>query len=1055
MSSTHSESINCTRYAEVLDRGRYFHIAILRRVPGGDSIYHDKSPGFPAVALPSKNDKVATGSVERTAPSKTHEDQSAAIVKSLALHTQSSKEEDDRRVDVPSSVSVGIQTGSSFARADAKNQNGHIELDEAAVHPISPTSSLQPPKGSKPSPEALQPHGDISVRSQITGNDTVDTSGVEILHYGTDKSQETVQKSDQLAQTATYDNVQHQSNGSLPLRSGGTTRDLKDVEEKKVDNRANLDNRADRDNTTANEDLHDQFLQEPQLILADSVTVKGTPSTPDEQLRLEEAQFMKPSQRFSYALREENNDLPVTSSTDNATGMVASHGQGSQLCNDANDTTLFSRRKMPQKQDSRISGMTSDVSKDLMFSQRPPMRIDTGVPPTNRDESARTEHPSDSRTPSTASTPLKPAPTPSQQSPPERMTTRVSSGALRHKSVSEILGETPKSATHQGDRSPLDKIAGDSNRDESGYPTPRYGQLVASPDSLTFRSRLSELKEREKERSKLSTVVFARQQPTEGSRSLQQSSGDASAQLASSDESKDYLVPLFTAQASAQQPPLSALMASARKTLTTQNQYLEFHEQQDCRILKRIYHLQNSNRWSLRQLERSVEPERPVSHWDVLLDHMKWMRTDFREERKWKITVAKNLADWCAEWVSSPKTRRALLQVKIADGKEKAHAAQNHATPVSIQNNGETLPSETTPELVPSAEDDFSESMDEESSFIALDRTVAPAAIFSLAPEDICFTLDKTPISDKLLFELPIYEPWRDTHDLDSQTISLSLDSSWKSSIVPISKFAKGKMVIKEKGSIGKRSRYDYEDETALEHDRWVQGGLGPNHISENLCPENQDVALFNPDNKHIISRLHAAHAFRPPSEFNMPSQSFFEARSSSQWTPAEDDELRKLVKDCAYNWSLISSCLASPSLFSSGAERRTPWECFERWVGFEGLPGEMSRTQYFRTWHARRDCARHSLNQQFAAQQQASSAQQLQVRRRNTEPMRVERRRNSRHLALVHAMQKVAKKKETTIQKQQHGMWTREQLLLASHRITSSKVLYLNRTRLLITRMV
>src|SRR5699024_6636668 len=34
-------------------------------------------------------------------------------------------------------------------------------------------------------------------------------------------------------------------------------------------------------------------------------------------------------------------------------------------------------------------------------------------------------------------------PTPSQ---PERMTTRVSSGAIRHKSVSEILGEVPKSA---------------------------------------------------------------------------------------------------------------------------------------------------------------------------------------------------------------------------------------------------------------------------------------------------------------------------------------------------------------------------------------------------------------------------------------------------------------------------------------------------------------------------------------------------------------------------------------------------------------------------------
>ena len=975
-----------------------------------------------------------------TAPTKTNEDQSAPIANSLALHTQSSKEEVNRANDSPPSVSVGIQTEGLLVRADENNQNGHVEVDEGANHPFSHNFSLQPSKGSKPSPEALQTHGDVPDRSQTTDDETVHTSGVGMLHYGTTQAQDTIGKGDRLSQIANHDQVQDQINASLPSRKEGRTRELEDLQRKSVDNRMVLDNRSDRDNKATNEALHDQFLQEPRLTIADSLIVQGTPSTPDEQLRLEEAQFMKPSQRFSYALREENNNLPVTSSTDNAIGRAASQGQASQLNSDTNDTTLFSRRKMPQKQDSRISGMTSDVSKDLMFSQRPPMRIDTGVPPDNREESARKEHPTDSGTPSSASTPLKPGPTPSQQSPPERMTTRVSSGALRQKSVSEILGETPKSATHQDDRSLSDKIVGDSNRDESGYPTPRYGQLVASPDTLTFRSRLSELREREKERSKLSTVVFARQQPIEDSRSLQQSSGDASSQLASSDESKDYLVPLFTAQASARQPPLSGLLASARKTLTTQNQYLEFHEQQGCRILKRIYHLQNSNRWSLRQLERSVEPERPASHWDVLLDHMKWMRTDFREERKWKITVAKNLADWCAEWVSSPTTRRALLQVRIAYGKKEAHAAHNHATPVSLQNNADTLPLETTPELLPSADDDFSESMDEESNFIALDRTVAPAAIFSLAPEDVCFTLDKTPISDKLLSELPIYEPLRDLHDLDSQSISLPLDSSWKSSIVPISKFAKGKMVIKGKGSTGKRSRYDYEEETPVEQDRWIHGRLGLTHTVENPPAENQDVALFNPDNKHIINRLHAAHAFRPPSEFNMPSQSFFEARSSSQWTPAEDDELRKLVKDCAYNWSLISSCLASPSLFSSGAERRTPWECFERWVGFEGLPGEMGRTQYFRTWHARRDSARHSLSQQFAAQQQASSAQQLQVRRRNTEPMRVERRRNSKHLALVHAMQKVAKKKETTIQKQQHGMWIHKQLLLASHRATYSK---------------
>jgi chromatin modification-related protein VID21 len=168
-----------------------------------------------------------------------------------------------------------------------------------------------------------------------------------------------------------------------------------------------------------------------------------------------------------------------------------------------------------------------------------------------------------------------------------------------------------------------------------------------------------------------------------------------------------------------------------------------------------------------------------------------------------------------------------------------------------------------------------------------------------------------------------------------------------------------------------------------------------------------------------------------------MPSVGFFESRQSSQWTIAEDDELRRLVKEYSYNWSLISNCLSSPSLFSSGAERRTPWECFERWIGLEGLPADMSKTQYFRAYHQRLETAQRTvLAQQQAAQQQQQQQQAQQgnnaqaqalVRRRTTQPIRVDRRRASRHLALLDAMRKLAKKRETMLQKQQHGedIWT------------------------------
>ena len=787
-----------------------------------------------------------------------------------------------------------------------------------------------------------------------------------------------------------------------------------------------------------------------------------TPSTPDAQLRLEEAQSLNSTNSLlpthaqdyhvtnNHLLRdsdttaasntpEDKMDIPEDSMhiSDETMGvsvtehrMRLDHVQRSRTAPESNHSREDQTLPSP---DRRLPGMTRDMSKDLMFSQRPPMRIDVSGSTRNKshesNKKASNQAHEDKCSPCVTSTSVRVIPAPANPSPPERMTTRVSSGALRHKSVSEIIGETPKHPIQSGDRISIDKGGHNLGKEDSGSQTPGYGPLVTSPDSVSFRSRLSELREREKERSKLSTVVFARQQPTEATRNLETALGRRADSQTSTGEHKDYLISLFAAQATSQSPGLNALLGSAHKTLTTSNHYLDFHEQQDSRILKRIYHLQNSNRWSLRQLERSIEPQRPATRWDTLLWEMKWMRTDYREERKWKITAAKNLVDWCAEWVASPADRRLSLQVRTIRPARTAHI--DHELPNmdgiemsgQLNNKGESLLSESTPDLIPSGGDDSSDAMDEDLPHIDLTRVDAPAAIFSLAPEDVLFGIDKTPMSDKLLSELPLYEPWKDPRNSVQHSSQETADQWWKTPIVPISRFAIGKMVIREEGPARKKSHFDYTDTDTTEEAMTSRLFLALDQAPDSVAPEQEDVALFNPENKHIRDRIHAGHAFRPPSEYNMPIQSFFESRNSSQWTYTEDDELRRLVREYAYNWSLISSCLSSPSLFSSGAERRTPWECFERWVGLEGLPADMSKTQYFRTYHARLENAQLTLNARYqAALQQQGNNAQLPIRRKNTQPVRVDRRRNNKHLALVHAMQKLAKKRETAAQKQQHG---------------------------------
>ncbi|OAG39094.1 hypothetical protein AYO21_06645 [Fonsecaea monophora] len=642
---------------------------------------------------------------------------------------------------------------------------------------------------------------------------------------------------------------------------------------------------------------------------------------------------------------------------------------------------------------------TSDVhsklpAEALAASQtpRPMMRIDTQAENDAYFKARPGSGIVESPAPITGTTPKKNVPaTPSSQEPAKRAT-RISSGVLQKKSVSEILGEMPKTSTPPAD-SPSSAI----HRDAHG--------------GTTSQGRLTERDRRDKERSRLSTVVFAKpQKPAFDEENLELTRiGDGEAQRRTGPGERDYLYTLFEnkAHSMSRQTTMSYLIQNAHKTLSTSDHLIEYESSAECRILKRLYQLQEKQRWPLRQYKRADEAARPTSHWDFLLDHMKWMRTDFREERKWKLAAARGLAECCAEWVTSSPEDRKRLQVRVRPPKYLPGTTGSEDVAME-DGSGPTLSSHPTPELVPSNEDDSV------SDDIADPREVqmssAPAAIFSLGASDFSFAVDKTPALDKLLNELPLYEPSIANLDHSISNLGERLDAKWKTDIVPVSRWATEKLPVKEYRPPMKRSRYDYEPDPS------------PKKKSEPLPPEETNVALFMPENKAIRDRIHPGHSFRPPSEHPMPTQAFFETRSSSQWTPAEDDELKRLVKDYSYNWSLISSCLTPPSLYTSGADRRTPWECFERWIGLEGLPADMSKTAYFKTYSGRIEAAGRNVTAQLEeAQRRAGANVQISARKRTTQPVRVERKRTQRHLAMLDAMRKLAKKRETALQKQQH----------------------------------
>ena len=530
-------------------------------------------------------------------------------------------------------------------------------------------------------------------------------------------------------------------------------------------------------------------------------------------------------------------------------------------------------------------------------------------------------------------------------------------------------------------------------------------------------------KKKEMPRSRLSTVVFPKQEPTDKRRSRDLINRVHHSQ--NLNEEQDYLFALF--QAKAHIPPrsmgMSTLISTAHKTLTTSNHFLEYEEQMNCRVLKRIYQLQHANKWPLRQLERSAEPLRTATHWDILLNHVKWLSTDYKEERKWKIAAAKRCADWCAEYVASDEEGRSMLRIKATRKPAKVRHTDAKLMPSPCSDNHvdehHEADAHPTPELIPSMDDDsVSEGFNDDPPLDLVDN-VAPASIFALGSDEFTFRMERTPSSVKILDELPLYEPVGISSQTHMPLFKVSPDSEWRTDLLPVSKFATAKLGSEIPEPPRKRSRYDHR---------------AINYYDENddsptvpLPPDQTDVALFQPENKHIRDRIHPGHSFRPPTEYPMPSLGFYESRQSSLWTYAEDDELRRLVREYSYNWSLISSCLSPQSKFTSGADRRTPWECFERWIGLEGLPADMAKTPYFRAYSARLEAAQRTvLAQQQAAQQQqqaGNNTPQPLIRRRTTQPMRVERKRTTRHLALLAGMRKLWQKRESVLQKQQQGM--------------------------------
>lgn len=97
--------------------------------------------------------------------------------------------------------------------------------------------------------------------------------------------------------------------------------------------------------------------------------------------------------------------------------------------------------------------------------------------------------------------------------------------------------------------------------------------------------------------------------------------------------------------------PVWKKVSRATKCLSTRDWGVAIAEVRLTRALERVESLENVAKWSYRQPKRQKNlGGLTKTHWDYLMDEMKWIRVDFREERRWKYVLAFNLSTAVLEW---------------------------------------------------------------------------------------------------------------------------------------------------------------------------------------------------------------------------------------------------------------------------------------------------------------------------------------------------------------------------------------------------------------------
>lgn len=376
--------------------------------------------------------------------------------------------------------------------------------------------------------------------------------------------------------------------------------------------------------------------------------------------------------------------------------------------------------------------------------------------------------------------------------------------------------------------------------------------------------------------------------------------------------------------------PLIKLIPMAHKALTTDIMNNALSEGRITVVSSRIEELRRLGLWSLRQPRKFIDAwENEQSHHRTLIEEAKWMQADFKEGQKYKIAICTTLAHAVMEYWAYGE----VCCIKTKPIEESRMCTEDCDPKTEGNDNLNKLHSFE-------GEDHNSQTMTAEADALQKGNTDCDIEVDESADPNI--QKDEGISTDLLLKRLDTSDEVALPNLQKSPPYKckgIKSDNSWQPFKVKLSfdELNSTERTIAKDIPLymGIRETWDSQEDLPFVPISKTMITLEDDHffklVERQIIDDEQSLVQLS-KRRGMFYGNRRSHYLKPPPA---PSLRYLQNRTPTIWLPEDDQELVKNINAYAYNWELISAHMTRrPSVsYLSNIERRTPWQCFERFV--------------------------------------------------------------------------------------------------------------------------